>query len=84
MGLVHLPPFVGGGGETSGEQESFVFAEAGDFSQKSFHALPFFFHFSKRMAHADPSQPCRIPIYPNEGEHEKIRHVTKAKATSSL
>jgi hypothetical protein len=43
MGLVHLPPFVGGGGETSGEQESFVFAEAGDFSQKSFHALPFFF-----------------------------------------
>jgi len=36
------------------------------------------------MAHADPNQPCRIPIYPNKGEHEKIRHVTKAKATSSL
>ena len=43
MRLVHLPPFVGCGGETSGEQESFVFAETGDFSQKSFHALPFFF-----------------------------------------
>jgi len=84
MGLVRRPPCVVRGGEASGEQEPFVFAEAGDFSQKSFHALPFFFHFSKRMAHADPSQPCRIPIYPNKGEHEKIRHVTKAKATSSL
>ena len=43
MGLVHLPPFFGCGGETSREQEPFVFAEGGDFSQKSFHALPFFF-----------------------------------------
>lgn len=42
MGLVHRPPFVGCGGEASGEQEPFVFAEAGDFSQKSFHAQPFF------------------------------------------
>ena len=42
MGLVHLPPFVGCGRQTSGEQESFVFSETGEFSQKSCHALPFF------------------------------------------
>ena len=47
MGLMHRPPFVRGGGEASGEQDSFVFAEAGDFSQESFRALPFFFHLPK-------------------------------------
>ncbi len=39
---LHRPPFVGRGGEASREQEPLVFAEAGDFSQKSFHAQPFF------------------------------------------
>jgi hypothetical protein len=43
MGLMHRPPFVGCGGEASGEQDSFVFAEARDFSQKPFRALPIFF-----------------------------------------
>lgn len=41
--LVHRPPFVGRGGEASGEQDSFVLAETGDFFQKPFHALAIFF-----------------------------------------
>lgn len=49
MGLMHRPPFVGCGREASGEQDSFVFAEAWDFSQKSFRALPFFFHLPKAI-----------------------------------
>ena len=53
---MHRPPFVGRGGQASGEQESFVFAEAGDFFQKSFHAPPFFFHWAKPMAHRHGSQ----------------------------
>lgn len=56
MGLVHRPPFVGRCGEASGEQEPFVFAEAGDFSQKSFHAQPFFFHLTKPMCRRRESQ----------------------------
>ena len=43
MGLVHRPSFVGCGGQASGEQDSFVLAEAGDFFQKLLHALAFFF-----------------------------------------
>ena len=50
MGLVHRPSFVGCGGEASGEQDSFVLAEAGDFFQKPFHALAFFFHLTKGYA----------------------------------
>ncbi len=61
MRLVHLPPFVGCGGETSGEQESFVFAESGDFSQKSFHALPFIFHLSERISDDVRGQSRPIP-----------------------
>ena len=50
MGLVHLPPFVGRRGEASREQDSFVLAETGHFSQKLFHALAFFFHLKKGYA----------------------------------
>ena len=50
MGLVHRPSFVGCGGETSGEQDSLVLAEAGDFFQKLLHALAFFFHLTKSYA----------------------------------
>ena len=47
MGLVHLPSFVGRRGEASREQDPFVLAETGHFSQKPFHALAFFFHLKK-------------------------------------
>lgn len=49
MGLVHLPSFVGRRGEASREQDSFVLAETGHFSQKLFHALAFFFRLKKRL-----------------------------------
>jgi hypothetical protein len=50
MGLVHLQSFVGRRGEASREQDPFVLAETGHFSQKPFHALAFFFHLKKGYA----------------------------------
>jgi hypothetical protein len=38
-----------------------VFAESGDFSQKSFHALPFFFHLSESISDDVSSQYRPIP-----------------------
>jgi hypothetical protein len=64
MGLMHGPPFVGRGGEASGEQNSFVFAEARDFSQESFRALPFFLHLPKVILAERMSQRVVAGDYP--------------------